>query len=945
MIRWLMSVIYIISTLSLTAQSLQDYRVWFVDADGPNANIGGVDLDGQNRTVDYSDPVLVFSDGAVPSSLITGSDGKVYGTLDSGHIFRIEEDGSGYELVHALPGIVDGNPLLESPDGNFYGLTTTGKIYKAVPGVFEAQAIYTFSNPDDGLTPIGRLVEDADGVLYGLCRQGGTGSVFHPSNPFPNTNQAGTIFKVNKDGTGFTKLFDFNFLDGIRPISLILGSDGFLYGNTAEGGSYNKGVLFRVKTDGTEYTVINNFLLVTSYPGARGAISEYDEKLFGLTWSSEIYAVDLDGNNFTVIYDMDNDVPGESTKPNTLMFIDDKIYGISSLGGEANNGTIFRLDPDGNNYEDLFHFNGQNGNPNRNASFDQGRSLVKSTTGELLVAISGGGASNSGILFKLNSSLEPTVLKEYPFDARYPTSIFSFENELIGINTSGGDAGYGGIFSLSPLGDNHIDKFGFTDSHLLGAVSDAEHIYATQPSVEGGRLVKYSVSEDDLTVLINASDTPQEDLLGFITESGDQLFGVNAYGLYRVNKSGADFTVLKEFDISNEIFNYTTITVSNGFIYGVGINGGENGFGGIFKIDADGNNYEELYYGSTDFELYNSSLLVNDNVLIGALAYAGAGLKGNIFSMNTDGSEYKVITEFTGGEVGIRPFKLIRGPEQWLVGATTSGGANDFGTLFRVRLDGSGLSKLTDWELYPVDFVVREKLPQTITFQEVDSREISAASIPLVASSSEFLPVKFETTDTDKVNISGAAFTMIKPGRVSIDALGDSPYYKPDKVTRSFCIIPLKPTIAITGEGTPNPTLTSSAATGNQWYLNGEAIEGAAAATLNVTNHGTYTVRTTADDCPSELSDGRTILITGLVDEKSDLLVYPNPVQDNVRVVMEGVGTIHSLQLADLSGRTFNVVYQIDGNQANINASSLPKGIYVLRVNIGKNTRTIKILK
>src|SRR5205085_1312959 len=65
--------------------------------------------------------------------------------------------------------------------------------------------------------------------------------------------------------------------------------------------------------------------------------------------------------------------------------------------------------------------------------------------------------------------------------------------------------------------------------------------------------------------------------------------------------------------------------------------------------------------------------------------------------------------------------------------------------------------------------------------------------------------------------------------------------------------IPATPTIQAGGPTTFCPgssvVLTSSSASGNQWYLNGNPIGGATAQTFNATASGSYTVKVTATCC------------------------------------------------------------------------------------------------
>jgi PKD repeat protein len=75
-------------------------------------------------------------------------------------------------------------------------------------------------------------------------------------------------------------------------------------------------------------------------------------------------------------------------------------------------------------------------------------------------------------------------------------------------------------------------------------------------------------------------------------------------------------------------------------------------------------------------------------------------------------------------------------------------------------------------------------------------------------------------------------------------------------------------------------TLTSSSATGNQWYLDGNPIPGATGQTYTFTSNGTYTVIVTTGGCSSASSAPEVITNVGIGEAEYNpygLLIYPNP--------------------------------------------------------------------
>src|SRR4029453_14253973 len=91
--------------------------------------------------------------------------------------------------------------------------------------------LHTFTSRPDGLTPIGGVIMDQSGNLYGTTAQGGTGT-------------RGTVFKIDTSGNE-TVLHSFVARpDGLDPeAGLVIDSFNNLSGNTELGGREGKGTL------------------------------------------------------------------------------------------------------------------------------------------------------------------------------------------------------------------------------------------------------------------------------------------------------------------------------------------------------------------------------------------------------------------------------------------------------------------------------------------------------------------------------------------------------------------------------------------------------------------------------------------------------------------------------------------------------------------------------
>lgn len=211
------------------------------------------------------------ADGAEPyGRLLSAPDGNLYGTTsqggdnNTGTLFKITPSGT-LTRLYAFPqmddntlGAVPFAGLTLGPDGNYYGVTTTGNsfppadisgpydngvIFKMTPAGVVSQA-YAFSY-SDGIAPYGELVLGADGALYGVTSGGGA-------------NNNGTVFRYNPTG-GFSVLYAFSDLDGrAAHAPLMPGADGSLYGATVSGGPFGSGTVFSVTPSG-QFTVLYAF--------------------------------------------------------------------------------------------------------------------------------------------------------------------------------------------------------------------------------------------------------------------------------------------------------------------------------------------------------------------------------------------------------------------------------------------------------------------------------------------------------------------------------------------------------------------------------------------------------------------------------------------------------------------------------------------------------------
>jgi uncharacterized repeat protein (TIGR03803 family) len=228
--------------------------------------------------------------------------------------------------------------LIESPDGNFYGITdeggtglnSQGTVFKVTPSG-QLTVIYSFAEQSDGSLPNGAspdsLVEGTDGFLYGTTLvDGGSG--------------LGTAFKLSKTGT-VTLLHSFcstsNCADGAYPSFLMQGIDGNLYGGTGPNAEPTS-VLFRMTRAGV-FKVLHTFDTKAQPDGTGifGMVQAGDGNFYGTTVAgaqlqpfNSVFRFDPLTSQYTILHGFNspnNNLPNVAASGLTLAS-DGNLYGL-----------------------------------------------------------------------------------------------------------------------------------------------------------------------------------------------------------------------------------------------------------------------------------------------------------------------------------------------------------------------------------------------------------------------------------------------------------------------------------------------------------------------------------------------------------------------------------------------------------------------------------------
>jgi len=377
--------------------------------------------------------------------------------------------GFSYKVLYRFTGQQDGATpyagVIRDDDGNLYGTAVRGGDLSCNRGfgcgvVFKINSagvqtpLHAFTGGTEGalIDSSGGVVRDQGGNLYGTAPYGGD-----PDCPVPGGGGCGVVYKIDSQGT-YSVIHTFNGADGFTPYQgLLLGSDGYLYDTTFQGGGdgcggFGCGVVFKMDRQGNE-AFLHSFQETSewSLPSSFGTPARDNEgNLYVTTTDGSqgfVLKVDPQGNE-TDLYPFTGGADGGDPPSGVVLDGAGNVYGPTSSGGTNGRGVIFKVDAMGNETV-LYSFTGaaDSGTPYGH--------LIRDAHGNLY----GTTFSHSGVIYKLYPGGHLTVL--YTFqgstDGGHPYSgLFRDRNgNLYGTASDGGDLGCnnghgcGVVFELS----------------------------------------------------------------------------------------------------------------------------------------------------------------------------------------------------------------------------------------------------------------------------------------------------------------------------------------------------------------------------------------------------------------------------------------------------------------------------------------------------------------
>jgi uncharacterized repeat protein (TIGR03803 family) len=140
--------------------------------------------------------------------------------------------------------------------------------------------LYQLNGTPDGGVPSGGVIMDASGTLYGETAQGGTAPC-NSNHGLPD-HGCGTVYSLSPSGV-FTVLTSFHGKNGAYGTSGLTLVGSTLIGATINGGAHDDGVVYVIKTDGTGFKLVHQFVGTDGYQPIGPLIPGKDGVYYGIT--------------------------------------------------------------------------------------------------------------------------------------------------------------------------------------------------------------------------------------------------------------------------------------------------------------------------------------------------------------------------------------------------------------------------------------------------------------------------------------------------------------------------------------------------------------------------------------------------------------------------------------------------------------------------------------
>jgi len=310
------------------------------------------------------------NDGSLPAArVVFGPQGDLYGTtsegggsgcrgLGCGTVFKLTPPPTACKsalcpwtetVLYRFTGGADGavpeyGDLTFDSAGAIYGTTSSGAydygtVYKLTNsgGNWTESTLYAFTANGDGFYPLGGVVFDQAGNLYGTADTG--------------------VFELSPSGSGWTETVLHQFAyetDGLgSEAGLVFDNQGNLYGNTHTLGPDEGGTIFELTPSGGSWS----FQVLYAFQGGTGTTGSpllldgsgnlYGARTSTLDGGGETFELMPSGGswNYVALHEFSGGNQGSTPYGSVVMDANGNLYGTSSGGGAHNFGMVYTITP------------------------------------------------------------------------------------------------------------------------------------------------------------------------------------------------------------------------------------------------------------------------------------------------------------------------------------------------------------------------------------------------------------------------------------------------------------------------------------------------------------------------------------------------------------------------------------------------------------------------
>ncbi len=311
-------------------------------------------------------------------------------------------------------------------------------------------------------------------------------------------------------------------------------------------------------------------------------------------------------------------------------------------------------------------------------------------------------------------------------------------NTLYGTARLGGSGGNGTLFKVNSDGSGFTTLHSFAPTMIEGAnpfgglILSGNTLYGTAriggtATKAGGTVFSVNTDGTGFTILANLFGNPLGAAYPFasLTLSGNMLYGTSEGGgshypgagtVFAVKTDGSTNSVVHAFSYSDGANPEGGLILSGNMLYGTSQSAGNtvpdgSGVqfsGNVFAVSTDGTAFNNLHSFSptagvsatnSDGAGPAAGLILVGNTLYGTTQSGGCWGAGTVFAVNTDGSGFTTLHNFsapsglqsTNGD-GYGPVSGLLLLGNTLFGTTQLGGSYGFGTVFAMNINGTGFT-------------------------------------------------------------------------------------------------------------------------------------------------------------------------------------------------------------------------------------------------------------